>query len=312
MRVLITGGSGYIGSRIVQRLAGRADVDEIINVDLAVALPPQPANVRLVRRSVTEPLTDLFTEQKVDLALHLAWVLNPMQDGQRQRHICIGGTQRFLDGCVQGGVPHVLFMSSGTAYGAHPEHGVPLTEAEPLKHYHHFQYSAEKREAEGLCRRFAADRPGTLLQILRPCVVGGPHVDNYIFRSVDKLLTFRPLGRRCQLQLVHEDDCAAATAAILDSELPGAFNIAGDGVLDLEDVYRRLGARAVPLPLSMLEAVAAVAWRRGWTELTEAPPEFISFIAYPWLLSNRRVKEEVGYTFRYTASETLNAYLDCR
>jgi len=312
MRVLITGGSGYLGSRIVQRLARRADVDSIINVDIAAALPPQPDKVRLVRRSVTEPLTDLFTAERVDLALHLAWVLDPMRDAERQRAICIGGTQRFLDGCAQGGVPHVLFMSSGTAYGAHPEHGAPVSESTPLKSHHHFQYSAEKREAEELCRRLAADRPGTLLQIPRPCVVGGPHVDNYIFRSVDKAVTFRPLGRRCQLQLVHEDDCADAIVAILDSELPGAFNIAGDGVLSLDYVYRRLGVRAVPLPLRVLKAVAGMAWTRGWTELTEAPPEFLSFIAYPWLISNRRVKEEVGYAFRYTAAETLTAYLASR
>lgn len=312
MRVLITGGSGYIGSRIVQRLARRPDVEEIINVDIAAALPPQPDKVRLVRRSVTEPLTDLFTAAQVDLALHLAWVFDPLRDAERQRAICIGGTQRFLDGCAQGSVPHVLFMSSGTAYGAHPAHAAPVDEETPLKQHHHFQYSAEKRDAEELCRRLAADRPGTLLQIVRPCIVGGPHADNYIFRSVDKAVTFRPLGRPCWLQLVHEDDCADATVAILDRKLAGAFNLAGDGVLSLDDVYRRLGVRAVPLPLPLLKAIAGTAWARGWTELTEAPPEFLDFIAYPWLLSNRRVKEEVGYSFRYTAAETLTAYLDSR
>ncbi len=307
MRVLITGGSGYIGSRIIERLVARDEVQQVINVDIKA---PRTSHdkLRFVERSVTEDMTDLF-EPKVDIALHLAWVLNPMRDAEKQRRVCIGGTQRFLDGCAAGTVKHVFFMSSGTAYGAHPDHATPVSEDTPLKWNHHFQYSAEKREGEELCRRFEADRPGTLLQIARPCVVGGPNVSNYIFRAIEKQLNFRVLGHDNQMQLVHEDDCAAAIVAIVDSKLPGAFNIAADGAMKMSEIHKRMKVRALVLPAAVLRTIASQGWDKGWSQVTEAPPEFLNFIIYPWLVSNRRLKEEVGFTFSHTAEDTLASFI---
>ena len=200
-------------------------------------------------------------------------------------------------------------MSSATAYGANPAHATPVDESEPLKSEHHFQYSAEKREAEGLCNRFAADRPGTLLQIVRPTVVGGPNVSNYIFRAMDKTVNFRPIGLNPEIQLVHEDDAAAALVAIVRSKLPGAFNLTGDGTMRLSDAYHRIGARVIPLPLGAMFAVADFAWKRGWSNVIEAPAAASYFVAYPWLISNRRLKTEVGFQPKYTTQETLDAFL---
>lgn len=304
MRALITGGSGYIGSRVAALLAAREDVDEVIDVDVKPPASPHP-KVRWVRRSVTEDLRDAF--EGVDVALHLAWVVDPMRDGLAQRAICIGGTQRFLDASHATGVAHVLFVSSATAYGASPAHSPPVDESEPLKDRHHMQYSAEKREAEGLFVRFAADHPGVLLQIARPCIVGGPNVSNFISRSSEKPLAMRVLGFDPLLQLVHEDDCAAALVAIVESRLPGAFNVAADGGATVGEVYRRHGARTLPLPLGVLWRLADASWERGWTSLGEVPPEFLWFVVHPWLASSRRLKEEVGFRFRYTAEQVLDA-----
>lgn len=308
MRIVVTGGSGYIGSPIIERLAAVDQTDELVNIDITPPKKPHPSNVRFVQRSVTDDLTDLF-EDSIDIALHLAWTVDPMRDEDRQREICIGGTQRFLDGCAAGDVRHVLFMSSGTAYGANAAHSTPVDESTPLKRQFHFQYSAEKREAEELCRRYVTDKPKTLLQIVRPCVVGGPNVSNYIFRSIYKPINFRALGRDAMVQLVHEDDCAAATVAILDSKLPGAFNVAADGLLSMKEIHRKLGVRSIPLPAGLMRTIVKTAWKRGWEQVTEAPAEFLDFIFLPWLISNRRLKEEVGFQFRYSSEETLEAFL---
>ena len=313
MRILVTGGSGYIGTRLLLALGARPGVEELVNVDIR---PPREAlpRVRFVERSVTEDLRDIFRDKTrpIDVAMHLAWVVDPMRDGARQRAICIGGSERFLEGCAAGDVRHVFFMSSGTAYGAHPDHREPLPESAPLRPEFHFQYSAEKREAEALFVLFAAGRPGTLVQVARPCVVGGPHVANFIFRAMDRPLNVRVLGHDPGVQLVHEDDVAAALVAIVESRKPGAFNVAGDGMMPMSECYRRLGARVLPLPMGAVRGLVGLAWRRGWTWLAEAPPEFVPFLAYPWLLSNRRIKEELGFRFRYTAQQTLETYLASR
>jgi UDP-glucose 4-epimerase len=313
MRVLVTGGSGYIGSRVMRALAARPDIEELIDVD--VRAPSSPIDkVTHIARSVTESLDDLFVgdSRGVDVALHLAWNVDPLRDGMRQRLVCIGGTQRFLDGCAAGNVKHVLFVSSATAYGAHPAHARPVDEDEPLKDRYHFQYSAEKREAEGLFRRFATDRPGTLLQIVRPCIVGGPNVSNYIFRSIDRRVSVRVAGHDPHLQLVHEDDCADAIAAIIASKAPGAFNIAPDDGLALTKMIERASAPSVAVPLRVARAIAQTAWNRGWTSITEAPADFVWFIAYPWCVSGTRGRREAGVAYRYSCGDVLDQFLASR
>ena len=308
MRVLVTGGSGYIGSHLMAALAGRPQVEEIVDLDLN---PPRQKipKVRHVQRSISEDLRDVFTDPQrpVDVAMHLAWLVDPLRDAGRQRAICIGGSERFLEGCAAGNVRHVFFMSSATAYGANPAHRAPLDESEPLKERYHFQYSAEKREAEGLFQRFAAERPGTLLQLARPCIVAGPNVSNFIFRSLEKAVAPLPSGD-AELQFVHEEDCGAALLAIVESRVPGAFNVAGDGVLRLSAIASRVGTRLLPLPLPIAYGLCGLAWRAGWTRLTESPPGNLYFVKYPWLVSNRRLKEDVGFRFRFTSEQTLDAY----
>ncbi len=313
MRLLITGGSGYIGTCFMAAMAARPEVEEIVDLDIRA---PQGSSdkVRFVERSVTEDLRDLFTdpERPIDVAMHLAWNVDALRDPKRQRQICIGGTERFLEGCAAGGVGHVLYMSSATAYGADPAQTESYDESEAPHDHHGFQYAAEKAEGEELCRRFAGSRPGTLLQIVRPSVVGGPNVSNFIFRLMDKPLFFRPMGHDPDMQLVHEDDVARALVAIVTSKAEGAFNLAPDDTITLSEAAGTAGARSMVLPLRLLHTLSGLAWRLNLRLITEAPAPFIYFAAYPWLASNRRLKEELGFELRYSSRETLESYLAMR
>ena len=313
MRLLITGGSGYIGSRFMARMTARPEVDEIVNLDVRAPAKARD-KVRFVERSVTEDLTDLFADpdRPVDVAMHLAWTLEPLRDPRRQREICVGGTRRFLDGCAAGGVKHVLYMSSATAYGVDGGPARLLAESEAPRDHHGYQYAVEKAEGEQICREYAGAHPGSLLQIVRPAVVGGPNVSNFIFRLLEKPVFFRPAGFDPEMQLVHEDDVAAALVAIVESKAEGAFNLAPDDSLTVSEAARIGGARSVALPFRLLYAVSSLAWMLNIRQIIEAPASFLYFVTYPWLLSNRRMRDELGFEFRHGSRETLESYLSAR
>ncbi len=313
MRLLITGGSGYIASRFIETMAGRPEVEEIVDLDLRPPASP-PDKVRFVERSVTEDLRDLFTDpaRPIDVALHLAWNVDPLRDPRRQRQTCIGGTRRFLEGCAAGAVKHLLFMSSATAYGAGPDHATPLAESEPPRDHRGNQYAAEKAEAEELCRRFAAERPGTLLQIVRPAIVGGPNASSFIFRWMEKPLFFLPRALDPEIQFVHEDDVARALSAIVDAKAEGAWNVAPDDTLTVRRAVGIAGARSLTLPFGVLYALAGVAWKLDLRQVIESPAPFLNYLAYPWLVDNRKIKQELGFEFRYRSQETLESFLAAR
>ena len=66
------------------------------------------------------------------------------------------------------------------------------------------------------------------------------------------------------------------------------------------------------LPFPLLYAVSWLAWRLNIRQIIEAPAPFLFYVAYPWLVSNRRLKEELGFVFRYSSRETLKSFLVTR
>ena len=88
-----------------------------------------------------------------------------------------------------------------------------------------------------------------------------------------------PVDGRLRLQLVHADDVATAIRLAVEQRRPGAFNLAADGVLRVEDLAEALHARHVPVPLGVLRRLADLSWRAhlqqvdvGWLDMAYGAP----------------------------------------
>ncbi len=306
MRALITGGSGYIGSRLVELLAGRDEVERIVVADLA---PPRffLPKVQYERLDVRDGAgcRELIGRCAPDMLVHLAFILNPIHDEGQMYEVDVNGTANVLEAAAEAGTQQVLVTSSTTAYGAFPDNPVPITEDWPVRGVPDYAYARDKTESDRLCQLWALKHPERTMTIVRPCIVFGPNVDNYLVRFWTKQPFQADTGNLdLPFQFVHEEDVVDAISGLLLGGHGGAFNVTADGLISLRECGEVAGLPIRRMPKRVFAGMARALWA---ARASEAPPGQIRFTEHPWVASNEKVKQTLGWQPKYTSRETLEA-----
>lgn len=297
--VAVTGISGYLGQRLLELLDADASVERVVGIDLdepefvSPKLEFHQMDVRDARLGKVLP--------GVEALVHLAFVLNPMRDEERMRAINVDGTRNVLEAAAATTVRKLVYPSSATVYGAHPDNDFPLTESSPARANTDFGYAAHKLATEQLVEAFAADHPSAVVTVLRPATVFGPNVQNFISRLFEAPRLTTVKGYAPPLQVVHEADVADALHLAVSTDLPGVYNVSADGWLDAEEVLEISGKKRIELPSAVAFSIAERAWRLG---LAESPPGELHFVMHPWVVDNAKLKA-AGWKPKYTNREAL-------
>jgi UDP-glucose 4-epimerase len=291
MKYVITGGSGYIGGRLTELLSGRDEVERIVNLD--VKPPPVPwPRTEYVRGDVRDrvAIQGLLEREQADVLIHLAFVLNPLRDEARMYDIDVNGTQAVLQAASEAGVRQVLVTSSASAYGAFPDNPRPIAEDWPVRGASDFAYARDKADADRVCQLWAAEHPDRTMTIVRPAIVFGPNVDNYLVRVWENA-AFLPIidGVEAELQLIHEDDVVSAIVTLLDGGHGGAFNVAADGTMGWGEGAELVGLRTRTISMKAVTRIYSLAWRLRVPRV-EAPAGNLRFLRHPWVVSNEKLK----------------------
>lgn len=133
MKLLVTGGAGFIGSHLLQLLAKRRDIDTLVYDDLSSGLREYvPGNIRFVRGDVREPfLRSVFAVEHFDAVIHLAaqtMVPYSLEHPGEDCDVNLRGLINVLECCRRYGVKHISFSSSAAVYGDNLN--IPLRETE--------------------------------------------------------------------------------------------------------------------------------------------------------------------------------------
>ncbi len=121
MKVLVTGGAGFLGRRLAERLLQRQAISEIVLVDQVAGAPFADDRVRQITGDIADP--DLLTHAiDADTAsiFHLAAVVSGQAEADFDlgMRINIDASRRLLDVCrAMGHRPRVVFASSVAVYG---------------------------------------------------------------------------------------------------------------------------------------------------------------------------------------------------
>lgn len=136
MKVLITGGAGFIGSHILAQLQGRRDMDVVVFDNLSSGSKEHvPAGMELVEGDVCDEaaVDALFADHHFDAVIHLAaqtMVPTSVEQPVLDCRINLEGVLHVLEACRIHGTRHILFSSSAAVYGDNLH--IPLKETERL------------------------------------------------------------------------------------------------------------------------------------------------------------------------------------
>jgi len=301
-RVVITGSSGYLGCKLVAHFRGLGAA--VLGTDLRP--PREVAPDEFICSDICDAaLIGRLQEFAPDTVIHAAFVVTPMHDEKLMHRINIDGTRNILEAVARIQPARFMLLSSATAYGAWPDNPVPMDESWPRRARPDFQYAADKTEVEQIADEFARQHPSVAVSYVRPSIVGGPRMDNYLRRSIFGMpFLIRFDGRDVPLQFVHEDDVVGAIDAILAADGRGAFNVAPPNWTLTSEIARETNRRVVPLPFWLVKGAAWLAWNVRLA-IHESPPGYLYFARYPWVLNPTRLCGELGYKFRHTSLDTI-------
>jgi UDP-glucose 4-epimerase len=310
--VAVTGASGYIGSRLLQQLEEEAEetLEKLIAFDLK---PPSGPihNIAVYRRDVSRPIDDVLRRHRATTLVHLAYTKNRGRNRREVREIREGNLRTLhtvLDSCLRAGVRHVIYLSSHTVYGAHPNNPIPLTERAPLRPSPDFPFGYDKFLSDQILDAFAERHQETKVTILRPSTVLGPSAS----KDASRIFLYpQPLGV-CgydpPFQFLHEDDLARILTIIIKRGISGVFNAAGEGVAFYREIAEIIPGAPKCLPALLAHPLVKLTWELGLQHSINTAE--LNLMQYPVLLSTGKLEQATGYHPRYTSLEAVTAFVN--
>ncbi len=306
--VAITGASGYIGSRLLRRLEDEEGIRKLVAID--VHSPTEPIhNMAAYRMDVAEPIDSALLAHRVTTLVHLAFITQPGRNRREVnsiRQTNLDTLRSVLESCVRAGVNHVVYLSSYTVYGAHPDNPIPITDSAPLRPLPDFAYGYDKYLSEQILQEFQEQHPDIAVTILRSCVVLGPSANNYVAKAFFRPWLLGVWNHNPPMQFVYEDDLARVLTIVVQQRLAGVFNVAGDGVVFYREMAEMIGSRLLMLPAFLAVSLTQLTWNLRIQ--VDSPGAGMALVKYPIVLSTGKLHEVTGYRFWHTSLETLTAF----
>ncbi|HOB97752.1 MAG TPA: NAD-dependent epimerase/dehydratase family protein [Verrucomicrobiota bacterium] len=303
MKVLLTGGNGFVGSHILDALCAR-DIPAVLlarpTSDLQFVRNHLP-RVELRRGSVADPASLREALSGITHVIHCAGTTKASRLSEFDA-VNRGGTAHLVDALdtQAGQIRRLVLISSlaacgpGTAQAPARETDAP----HPVSEYGRSKLAAERAVTER-CRAGYT--------ILRPPAVYGPRDGEFLrlFRTVQRGWAPAIAGGRQPLSLVYGADLASAAVACLDHpaaagkifHVAGAEVVTGTQVTDM--IARALGCRVkqVPVPGALVRLVCAAATagaRLSGRASLLAHDKHRELLAPGWVCDAGRLQRELG------------------
>ena len=318
MKVLVTGGGGFLGAAICRMLKARGD--EVVSLSRSRYPALDALGVRQVQGDVSALDSVLAASQGCDAIIHTAALAGIWGDFEDFSRTNIGGTMAVLGACELNGIGKLVYTSTpSVVHAGHDIEGGDERLPYPAKFHAH--YPATKAVAEQ--RVLAANSAKLATVALRPHLIWGPG-DNHLLPRILKRAQagqLRFIGAPKKIDTIYVDNAAQAHLDALDHIAPGAacagkaYFISQDQPIALDEMVNRLlrSCGQPPVTKRLSPAVAKIAgkvfeavWRA--TGKQDDPP-MTAFLAEQLSTAHwfniGAAKRDLGYQPRISITEGM-------
>ncbi|MFQ5457388.1 MAG: NAD-dependent epimerase/dehydratase family protein [Myxococcota bacterium] len=192
MHVLVTGGTGFLGGHLAERLVSRGDKVRALVRSTSDTTLLRGLGVELAQGDITDPASLREAARGIEIVYHAAALASDWGSYAQFHRVNAEGTGHVIDACRDQGVRRLVHVSTQSVVFAFDDH-LGTDESRPIPARHRDPYSATKAEAEKMV--LAAHGGDLFTTALRPHIIWGP-------RDTTVLPRIEALARRKQLVLV--------------------------------------------------------------------------------------------------------------
>jgi nucleoside-diphosphate-sugar epimerase len=309
VKAFVTGGTGFIGERLVRKLRERGD-------DVVALVRSREKGAELEKLGCDLVEGDLSSSDAIrsavegcDSAFHVAAVYKvgiPEKEHEAMYDSNVRGTERVLDAAFQAGVGKIVYVSTinvfGNTHGEIVDEGYERPGDDYLSYYDETKYLSHQVAKERIAK-------GAPIVIVQPGGVYGPDDHSEVGNVIDqtrsgklKALPFAGLG----MNLVYVDDVADGILLAHDKGTAGESYVLGGEIATMRDLVQKvadIAGRKPPkreLPSGVIKLVAPAGPMVG--KMMGFPPNFRELISasdgVTYWAKDDKARQALGYSPR--------------
>ena len=244
MKILVTGGTGFIGGHVVRLLRERGDDVRALVRDPAKANELSGLGCELIAGTLTDAPAIHDGIEGCDAVIHGAAIYEvgiPASGHRPMYEANVLGTENVLRAALDAGVEKVVYISTVAAFGNTSGQVVDESYEHPGQEFTSY-YEQTKYEAHQVAKRLIAEE-GLPCVILQPGGVYGPKDHSALGKQMKDflagrmpLIAFPDLG----MNMVHVEDVAAGVLLALDKGKPGEAYVLGGQITTMRELIETL------------------------------------------------------------------------